>query len=183
MARYDWNAPTPIPREQVAVNVKLEEENTQLKETIVHLQNRIGAEDLTVDEMQDIQEILMDDDDDDGLEWLQGTLPMPAGQIKSEPIDTDEIEVSSMDTFQQAEDDTVVTNEMQNGSPILRTSNVRPNTFVDSTVGPIASTSSGITGASNVHKNTMDDSSVDTTTPLDAVSGSIEFVLDVRKSF
>lgn len=45
-----------------AVNIKLEEENTQLKETVMHLQNRIGAEDLTVD-MNCIQETLMDDDE------------------------------------------------------------------------------------------------------------------------
>lgn len=171
LSRYNWHAPTPTPTpdEHLLVKVKLEDENTQLKETIVHLQNRIGAEDLTVDEMQDIQETLMDDDD--GLEWLQNPLPRPIGSIKTEPVANDEFEVSSMDDFVQAEDNGISPNTSQKCD--------------DSSFEPIANTSNAIASTSNGHQNTFVDSSVDTTTsngiPHNIVTGSIELVLDVRK--
>lgn len=181
MARYDWNAPTPtpVPSEQLAANVKLEKENVQLKETIVHLQNRIGAEDLTVDEMQDIQETLMDDDD--GLEWLQNTLPMPIGRIKSEPVAADELEVSSMNTFVLAEDHGISPNSSQNFNDSSIAGSLDVQTNDDSPTEPIASTSSAVTCTSNVNTNTFADSFVNATTTHDVVCGSIEFVLDVRK--
>lgn len=176
LARYDWNAPTPapIPSGRVAVNVKLEEENTQLKETIMHLQNRIGAEDLTVDEMQSIQETLMEDDD--GLEWAENALPMPIGHIKSEPVAMDS-DASATDHYDTAEGHVISPNASQNDIEIP--SNEHSITFDESSIKPTAGTSNGIADASNEHANTSNGLSVDATIPQDAVCGSIEFVLDV----
>lgn len=174
LARYDWNAPAPIPSERVAVNVKLEEENTQLKETIMHLQNQIGAEDLTMDEMQDIQETLMDDDD--GLEWAERTLPMPIGHIKSEPIAATS-DASTIDIYEEAEDHGIPPNASNGDNEI--SSNEHPNMFDDSSIESGAGSSNGIADTSNEHANTLNGPTVDTTAPQDAVCGSIEFVLDV----
>lgn len=116
LARYNWNPPepTPIPEEcaqQAVINVKLENENMQLKETITHLQNRIGSEDLTIEEMAELQESLLDDDgdeNDESFNWLIGAqddIPAPIGSVKVEPESMDDSELTPMETNNSEEDD------------------------------------------------------------------------------
>lgn len=172
LARYNWNPPVPNTngdcQRQSIVNVKLEAEVTQLRETIVHLQNRIGAENLTTKEMADLQDELMDDDD--FFEWLPN-VPVPIGSIKHEREFTDDSEMSSMDNdnFVQAEDfgasPNATTHEIASSSNAL---------FSE----PIASTSGSAT-PSNYRRNLPDLSQL-TSSSIDKVIGSIEFTTDVR---
>lgn len=175
LARYNWNPPVPTPNsdeydEQVVVNVKLENENTQLKETIMQLQNRIGAEDLTTDEMAAIQEELLDDDDDDeSFLWLNGTennIPLSVASVKVEPVDDgNDLDVlSSEGNNLEAENFDFSANvSMQQNESIREpapstsgstpTSGRQPNNSVFSTM--------------NMHNS-------------DKVAGNVEFTLNVR---
>lgn len=181
LARYNWNPPEPTPNSdecdrQVVINVKLENENTQLKETIVQLQNRIGAEDLTTNQMADLQETLLadDDDDDESFLWLNGTqanLPGPIGDVKVENESMDTLEMTS------SENDELVELDNSDFPPYLT---MQQNKSIRE---PIASTS-GIASTSNCQQTTSIvptmNFSPTSSASCDKVAGSIEFTLDVR---
>lgn len=68
LAMYDWQSPEPANQFHQAVTnqiqIKLENNVEMLQGTIQHLQNRIGIEDLTEEEVADLQMVLMNDEDD-----------------------------------------------------------------------------------------------------------------------
>lgn len=173
LARYNWNPPEPTPNSvevqlHALINVKLEHENTQLKETITQLQNRIGAEDLTTSEMADLQETLMaDDDDDESFHWLNITrdnLPAPIGSVKVENESMDDLELASPEVnYSEVENIDLSPNvtAQQNGSDFE----------------PIASTSCA-TSSPNRQQDTS--AVVMDLHHNDKVAGSVEFILNVR---
>lgn len=163
--------------------MKLETELNQLKQTIAHLQNKIGAENLTTNEMADLQEELMDDED--YFEWLPD-VPMPIGSIKVEhEANSGNASLMENDEFYQAEDFGV--------SPRLpmQLNESTASTTIDASAIPsttnddsIASTSSITSPSSNFQQNTsaftqMNSSSSSNGMQNDIVAGSIEFTINV----
>lgn len=84
-------------------------------------------------------------------EWA--TLPMPIGQIKSEPFAM-ETDASALDIYEEAEDNGISPSTSHNDIQIEILSNV----FGDSSIEPQAGTSNGTAGTSNVHADTFTDS-------------------------
>lgn len=174
LTRYNWNPPKPAPNSdecerQAIVNVKLENENTQLKETIVQLQNRIGAEDLTADEMADLQETIMEDDGDESFSWTLGeesNFPTPIGCVKVEPVEPmDDLEMPSsdindVDAFNTSQSSMTLQNES-----IRESSSSNGNTATASQIVPVAPTNDLMsTSSGNIN---------------DKVTGRIPFTLNV----
>lgn len=182
LVRYDWNPPTPILNNddferQVFVNVKLEAEVTQLKGTIAHLQNKIGAENLTTSEMADLQDDLMDDGD--FFEWLP-KVPLPIGSIKTERESDFESSMEN-DDFHEAHDFGVSPNAAlqrneSTASAAIVTSAIAPTTIIEPTA---------CSSTSDQQQNLSDMDSVPSSSGMynDKVAGSIEFTTDVSKVY
>lgn len=68
LTTYDWNLPPPANQiyqnESIYTRIKLEKNVEELQGAIQHLQNRIRIEDLTEDEVVDLQLVLMSDENE-----------------------------------------------------------------------------------------------------------------------
>lgn len=83
LARYDWHAPDPDEETcNQTVHVKLEYEVGRLQNRIAHLENQMSTADLDPNELRDLQEIVLDGDDDDEIQF-ECVMPDPV-EIKKE---------------------------------------------------------------------------------------------------
>lgn len=87
--KYDWNPPEATNAVQISAlrkKIKLENEVQQLQGCIQHLQNNIGIEDLTVEEVADLQMVLMRDEDEE--------LPLRYLEESEDDVDSDNDEMN-----------------------------------------------------------------------------------------
>lgn len=87
LVKYDWNPPQTEAAALVAIpsqniRIKMERNVEELQGRIQHLQNRIGVEDLTEEEIADLQIVIMDNDGEDEPPLMETFSPNISGDLQ-----------------------------------------------------------------------------------------------------